>query len=446
MMLARIIGSLNLVGMVFISLAVVPGLPGFFQISNSAAVLQSVPESGTSGVGGDLPEASQDQKTAKTEPHSKYDWVKDWRAAAGQHNAGRPDSAAKVIGSWQESDIEFVLDFVLKLASQPAKSVKRTLAKAQIRRLLDLRDQEVKQGDLSRIIGRGVLLHTDIALLDLDTGAHPRSRGSMGVIVDGDVVMIQPKTLHWEYARRLIDSITSLGSNDQIARQWYIGTTAYMQNRRFLGYAAQNLRSGLEKFPADYRLLFYAGVLHENWASPANQYDRSLPGLTFIYGSRESELRLARNFFEKSIAANPDFAEARMRLGRVLALLGLHGESIQELQKAVASLKDPQLLYYASLFLGCEFEVLSSKDKARDQYENAAKLYPTAQSPLLALSQLSGSSGDTKGALDALQRVFALPVKDVRNDDPWWTYDLAPVRNADALMAEIHKTFGGFPQ
>jgi tetratricopeptide (TPR) repeat protein len=443
MMLARIIGSLNLAGMVFIGLAITPGLPGFFQISNSPATLRSVPEPGASGVHGDLPETSQDQKT---EPHSKYDRVKDWRAAARQHNAGNPDSAAKVIGGWPKSDIEFVLDFVSKLASQPAKSIKRTLAKAQIRRLLDLNDQEVKQGDLSRIIRLGVLLHTDIALLNLDTGEYQRSPGSMGVFVDGNVVITQPKTLHWEYARKLVDSIISLGPNDQIARQWYIATTAYMQSRRLLGYAGQNLRSGLEKYPSDYSILFYAGALHENWASPANQYDRLLSGLKFTYGSRESELMLAQNYFEKSIAANPDFAEARMRFGRVLSLLGLHGESIEELQQAAASLKDPQLLYYASLFLGCEFEILPSKDKARDQYENAAKLYPTAQSPLLALSRLSGGSGDAKGALDAVQRVFALAVKDFRNDDPWWAYDLAHVRNADALMAEIHKTLGVFPQ
>jgi tetratricopeptide (TPR) repeat protein len=440
MMLARIMGLLNS-GLVFVGLVGAPGLPGFFQISNPSAASQSAAESSLSSEQGDLPEAAKDQKPEKNEPRSRYDRVKEWRAALGQHNPGEPDAAAKAIGSWQDTDIEFVLDFVLKLALQPAGSVKRTLGKAQIRRLLDLNDQEVKQGDLSRIIKMGVLLHTDIALLNLDTGVQLHPRMGIAFFADGGVITIKPETCHWEYARRLLDSISS-GSGDQIARQWYIGTTVYMQSRRLFGYAAQNLKRGLEKFPSDDTILFYAGVLHETLASPAHQNDLMPPSMKINYGSRESELKLARHYFEKSISANPDFAQAHMGLGRVLGLLGLHKQALGELQQSAASLKDPQLLYYASLFLGREFEILSRKNEARDQYEFAAKLYPTAQSPLFALSRLSGRSDDAKGALDAVQRAFALPVKDLWNDDPWWVYDLAHVRNADALIVEIRKIFG----
>jgi tetratricopeptide (TPR) repeat protein len=425
-MLTRTIGSLIVAGVVVLAV-VVSGFFSFSQVSNPAVASQ--------------PETAQDQKPEKKEPRSRYDLVKEWRLAAAQHSPGKPDSAAKKIGSWPEPDIAFVFDFLFKLTSQPSNSVKRTLAKAQIRRLLDLNEQEAKQGDLSFIIKQGVLLHTDIALLDLDTGEHTHSGAGMGFFADGGVINVRPETRHWEFARQLIDS---LPSDDQIARRWYIATTAYMESRRFLGYAAQNLKIALEKFPSDNWILFYAGALHENLATPVHQNKLLPPGIKITYGSRESELKLARHFFQRSIAANPDFAEAQLHLGRVLALLGFHEQSVGELQKAASSLKDPQLLYYASLFLGCEFEFLSRNDEAREQYEYAEKLYPVAQSPLLALSRLSGRSDDAKGALDAVQRVFGLRMDDLRNEDPWWAYDLAHVRNADVLIMEMHKIFGEF--
>ena len=160
----------------------------------------------------------------------------------------------------------------------------------------------------------------------------------------------------------------------------------------------------------------------------------------------ESELKQARNFFQRSIEANPKSAETRLRLGRVLGLLGNHGQAAAELEHAVASIKDPQLLYYATLYLGYEFEKLSRRSEAREQYERAAGLFPAAQSPLLALSQLAHSSDDVKGALLALERVYELPRLDLWKDDPWWTYDLSHVRDSDKLIADMHKMFGELPR
>jgi hypothetical protein len=86
--------------------------------------------------------------------------------------------------------------------------------------------------------------------------------------------------------------------------------------------------------------------------------------------------------------------------------------------------------------------MLSRQSEARTQYERAAMLYPTAQSPLLALSQLAHSFNEIGDAFLALKRVFALPHTDFWKDDPWWTYDLSHVRDADALVAEMYELFG----
>jgi tetratricopeptide (TPR) repeat protein len=371
--------------------------------------------------------------------------VEEWWKAAAQHNPGKPDSAAMMIGRWDERDLELVIQFVTKLAAQPVKTARRTLARASIRRILQLTDQEVKHGNLNRILKQGALLHTDIALLGMETKENINTSEPVAVFYDGRVAVV-PKERHWKFARRLIDTVSPSPSEDPMVRQWYIATTAHMQSHRLFAYAKQNLENALEIFPSDDRILFYAGVLHETWASPLNQNILLPPRVQVTFGSKESELKRARSFFQKSIEANPNSAETHLRLGRVLGLLGNHRQAAAELEQAVASIKDPQLLYYASLYLGYEFEMLSLRSEAREQYERAAMLYPAAQSPLLALSQLAHSSDDVKGALLALQRVYELPRADLWKDDPWWAYDLSHVRDADELVAEMHKVFGGLPR
>ncbi len=371
--------------------------------------------------------------------------IEEWRDASVQHNPGEPDAVAVMIGSWDEEDLELVVEFITTLASKSAKTATRTLARASLRRILQVTDQEVKQGDLNRLLKQGALLHTDIALLGLETNRSFTADEPMAAIDDGRVALL-PKGRNWEFARRLIDSVSPSPSQDPMARQWYIATTAHLQGRRLPVYAKQNLENALEIFPSDDRILFYAGVLHEVWASPLHQKMQLPPGIEATYGSEESELKKAERFFRKSIEVNPNSPETHLRLGRVLGLLGRHHQAVAELQLVAASIKDPQLLYYSSLYLGFEYSMLSRQIEARAQYERAAALYPTAQSPLLALSQLARSGDDLEGAISALQSVFGLPHTDFWKDDPWWIYDLSHVRDADALIAEMREIFGRLPR
>ncbi len=383
--------------------------------------------------------SAAEKKTKKTGANYQIEKVKEWRAAIAQHDPGKADPAAVGMGAWPSKDLKLVISYVTKLAVQSPKDVRRSLSKARIQRALDLTDEEAKRGDLNRILKLGAMLHTDVALLGLETWEYQDIGEATGAFADGRI-LIMPRKHHWEFARQLIGSITS---QDPMARQWYIAIAAHMQSQRLLGYAGQNVKLALERFPSDNRLLFYSGVLHELWASPVNQNILLPKQAKVSYGDKESELKLARQFFERAIGANPDFAEAHLRLGRVLGLLGQHSQAIKELQRAASTVNDPKLSYYASLYLGYEFMVTVRPAEAREQYERAAALFPAAQSPLLALSQLARNDGDTQNALLFIQRVFALPRHDAWEDDPWWVYDLAHVRDADALVAEMQKTFGG---
>jgi len=443
---------MNIAGLIIILSVGVFGPPVSFAFYHPTVQFQgplpSVEQTGTEETS--LPGAAPENTTAEnTERRNDSNYLlrklKEWREAAVNHDPGKADPAATAIGGWRQEDLEIVIDFITKLASQSKGSLKRTIEKTPVRSRLGLTGQEVQKGDLNRILKQGALLHTDIALLKLETGNFNNLSELLGAFIDGHLIL-QPKRVHWEFARRLINSIAPSPSKDPEAKQWYIATTAYMQSLRHLSYARENIEAALEIFPSDERILLYAGALHETWASPANQNIQLPPNSQVIYESKKKELEQAQKLYRKAIAVNPDLAEAHLRLGRVQGLLGIHPQAIVALHRAVALSRDPQLSYYASLYLGYAFEMISRPDDARDQYERAAMLYPFAQSPLLALSQLARSQDDTEDALRILQRVFSLPIEDPGVKDPLWIYDLSHVRDTSALIDEMHRMFGGLPR
>ena len=182
-------------------------------------------------------------------------------------------------------------------------------------------------------------------------------------------------------------------------RLWYLATSAYGQ--RYEQHTRHEDRA-VELFPGDANLLFLAGSFHETFASPRMQsLVRSIrlpSGVSHGIGAEQSELREAEELLRRALEPQPAFVEARIRLGRVLYLLGRHEAAARELQQAVAALSssgskaaddDGLLRYYAEMFLGAASESLGRNDSARVSYARAAALYPDAPSPRLALSQLA---------------------------------------------------------
>jgi tetratricopeptide (TPR) repeat protein len=305
------------------------------------------------------------------------------------------------------------------------------------------------------ILRRAALLHTDIGLIGRETG-EAIGAGPPGVlqgirldVSDGRGMGIAQSTLHWEIARLLLDFVIPAGeerpapSRDGMVRLWYHATAAWRQSRET--HDTRHLDLARQLFPNDADILFLSGCQHETYAgAPIQNAVRStvLPtGFKLDIDADRAELRLAEGFLRRALAARPDFAEAHLRLGRVLLLRGRPADASIELQQAIGSVEGDQLLYYAELFAGAAHEALSQFDAARASFERAADLYPAAQSPLLALSALARRRGDRVAALRALQEVFELPAINRVEDEPWWLYTVAQARNADALLEELRKPF-----
>ena len=235
-------------------------------------------------------------------------------------------------------------------------------------------------------------------------------------ISDGQEIDLHQAAVHWEIARMLLDFVVPKGDTrpakgrDEMVRQWYRATAAWMQ------LSEDHDRLHLDParlFPSDPDILFLSACQRE-----------------------------AEALFRRVLEIKPGHAEARLRYGRVLGGLGKHQESAVELRRAVADLTDPEMLYYANLFLGAAEEALGNRDAARVAYEQAAERFPMAQSPLLALSQLARRYGDRRGALRAIDRLFALEEADRgARDDPWWRYYVAQARDAEDLLGAMRQPY-----
>jgi tetratricopeptide (TPR) repeat protein len=195
-------------------------------------------------------------------------------------------------------------------------------------------------------------------------------------------------------ARMLLDNVapykggTPEPAHDAMVRDWYVATTAWMQNRQ--EYDSAHVQRARLLFPVDADVLFLTGSQHETYASPLLQTAASsaarAPGVRFDVRSGQAELREAEKAFRQALAIRPDLAEAHLRLGRVLSLLGKPKEAVDELRIAASQSREPLLSYYADLFVGAALESLRDLDAARNAYEAASRLRPEAQSPRLALS------------------------------------------------------------
>ena len=172
-----------------------------------------------------------------------------------------------------------------------------------------------------------------------------------------------------------------------------------------------------------------------------------VPGASLPFaqeGDRAVNEQEAAKLFGRALEADPSLLEARIRLGRVLHLLGRADDARRELRGAVESLggvpaaEDAALLaYYAELFLGATEEELRRHDAARAAYARAAALHPDAPSPRLSLSHLAFQAGDRAGALDQL-RAGLEPARQGPDRDPWWRYHIAPGRSVDERFRQLH--------
>jgi tetratricopeptide (TPR) repeat protein len=245
---------------------------------------------------------------------------------------------------------------------------------------------------------------------------------------DGQGLGRQDALGQWEVGRFLLEQIRPdprdfrpKPAGDDWVRRWYRTLIAYQLSQ--MHFNVMNVERGLELFPDDPEILFLEGVLHETLASPAIQEPmRQSEEIrrSARVRSADGELDVAEDLLRHAVKLDPSFAEGRLHLGHVLGERDQHKAALPELTRALSQIQDQTLQYYGQMFLGRAAAETGDAARARAAFERAAALRPAAQSPLLALSQLAYSRGDSGEAAALFARVAELPALD--GDDPWWIY------------------------
>jgi tetratricopeptide (TPR) repeat protein len=410
-------------------------------------------------------------QAARSERLSRMERLERWVAAVQRHLPGEPDDALRSLDDWTANDIadvKITFSALLQLMRDPSvrafyrpgargrRPVQVFYSVAELRQLIALAARLAPIGD-NLVLKRAAMMHTDAALGARADASGVRRRSELFVFrfSDGQALDSQDVIGHWDMARFLLDLVQpdkrAIGPDpgkDDWVRRWYGTAIAYMLARMQFNIPTTN--RALEIFRDDAELHYLAGVMHEALASPAVQeafrradfYTRSAVGLS----SRRGELNAAKNLLGRALDLNAGLVQARLHLGYVLAEQGEHEKALAELTQALPAIKNPDLLYFCHLFVGRSAAALGQTARTRNAFEQAARLKPNAQSPLLALSHLAYSRGDTNEATAMLERVAALPERD--GGDPWWGYSSSvgrfffePLRQdiVDTLRAETGK-------
>jgi len=283
-------------------------------------------------------------------------------------------------------------------------------------------------------IARAIVLHSDVAILGNGTGNMLRTRDGSRMEVDFR------QADHWSMTRRLAQLLDRKAGRDADLAFWYQATITWMASVEIWNTA--HVEAAIGRFDEDAALQFLAGCLHEKLATPATQAaiasSRLPPGVTLRVDAPANELKEAAARLRRSLALDSRQADARIHYGRVLTLIERGSAAVEELRAAATLAKEPEQRYYAQIFLGAAFESVNDLDAARTAYRTAATLFPEAQVPRLALSQLSAASGDRAGSVSALGTLLSATDREPQ-PDPWWSYYPSCGRHAPELLDQARR-------
>jgi hypothetical protein len=373
-----------------------------------------------------------------------------WVTAILQHQPGDRDEAVQEIAGWDAAAVtglEMEASVVRRLVHDPREQVflkpdtgsglptELGYSKQQLERLRNAAlDASMAGLDEYDLLARGVLLHTDVALLT-------NASGLLMHYADGRDIDVERHADHWALARTFAGWLAARSARRADVRRWYRASLATMVKGEM--WNAEHANVAASQRPPDADLLYLAGSVHEGLASPSAQAAVAgvdLPAnVSLAVQSAKGELRLAAPLLKQALELKPALVDARIHYGRVLTLLDRAADAIPELQRASAEAQAPEQQYDARLFLGAALEAANRPAEAGAAYAAAGALFPRAQAPRLAASLLAARYGDRATALTAIQPLLAGPGQDDDVQDPWWSYVRSAGRDADVLMAQARE-------
>jgi hypothetical protein len=223
---------------------------------------------------------------------------------------------------------------------------------------------------------------------------------------------------HLNAARSLVHGMSGNDRASLFTQRWHAWAVALHVARNDLYRARQELTQAVGKVSDNKDLVLAAGIVIE---MGIRNDEHNLRGLWNAEnrGRLEKQLQAAVWAYQRAVAMDPAYLEARLRLGWTLLLSDSQRSARDQLEHVAAHAARADLQYLAHLFLGAVAEREKRVDDAVREYEAAHAAGPH-QASFVALMRLEQARGHDDRARSLAADFAAQPVPD---DDPLRYYD-----------------------
>ena len=171
--------------------------------------------------------------------------------------------------------------------------------------------------------------------------------------------------------------------------------------------------------PKSPAILTLLGTADENDGAVQNPDDvESMTLMRRVAANRTRLLSGAEHLYRQALAADPGYALAQIRLGRVQFLLKNMKQAREWLEKGSAGAIDPVHRYLAAMFTGALLQEHEDFAGARAAFERALEVAPRSQNAIVGLAYVELIAGRPDRA-QALARGF---LGTPNSDDSWWAF------------------------
>jgi len=380
--------------------------------------------------------------TANAQPAAQN--TENWLAAARAHTPGERDASLLTLMRWSRDATFAAID-------------------------------AAGRGDADvRILAAGLILHTDIGILERASGGGAAAGIGRSVrLLDAESIGSLQRTYQWDAGRRLATMLAKRPQGAPIARLWFRAVAALFQQWGDLGAVRVHLDRAADVFPDDPLLTLYRGTLHQAYAdariqmymartrrgdSPrrpteggpmyrdaagnlrdagteTTENSTNMPLMTTI---KETgiELGWAESDLRRAIQLDPSLAEARIRLAHVVGARDNSAEAAALAREALAKPLPPFLEYYGAMVLGRNAERLGDPAEAKAAYDRALALFPYGQAARVGASRVALNAGRRDEAVASILEGTG-PDAPADRLDPWeWYYRLHEPQ-ATSLVTEL---------
>jgi tetratricopeptide (TPR) repeat protein len=263
----------------------------------------------------------------------------------------------------------------------------------------------------------------------------------VSVARDGEVLGDAKADWNLPFARSLLDVLLGAGrgrvpqEDRAFVGEWYHAVSAFLFADRNYADSTPHLQHAARMLPDDPHVLFDRATYAESLGLPSVQSVLDDPAYGRRVGGIPSENQTngeAERLYRRTLAVDPSYVEARVRLARLLERRGQYAEADEQIAAALDARPSGIPLFFAHLVAGRIASVRGRYEDALRHYRAASGLNASAQSALLGASHAALMLADVREALGPLQHLAARS-----DEDPWLDYEFGAGRDADALLTAV---------